>query len=451
MRRLIVLIAGLVLLATALPAGAQEAGLEDPIPEVIEPGGVHLTLDSVTAGLVAPVWGTAAPGHDDHLWVADQAGTLWSINTETGARTLVADLSDRLVDLGAFGPGTFDERGFLGVAFSPDYAENGLLYTYTSEPDSAEPDFSTMPLGTTPNHQTVVAEWRVVDPSDPTSSVDPATRREILRIDQPQFNHNAGVLVFGPDDMLYIALGDGGGADDQGVGHSPQGNGQDLSNPLGAVLRIDPSGSDSANGQYGIPDDNPFVGEEGVVEEIYAYGFRNPYRMSFDGSTLWLADVGQNDIEEVDIVIAGGNYGWRLKEGSFLFDPNGSDPGFVTGQGSVPGVDLIDPIAEYDHDEGVAVIGGFVYRGDAIPQLHGRYVFGESLEPGTGVGRLFYLAPNDRIAEFRLPNRDDLGARLLGFGQGADGEIYALTNAQGLPFGTTGAVQRLEPFRGPNR
>jgi glucose/arabinose dehydrogenase len=233
------------------------------------------------------------------------------------------------------------------------------------------------------------------------------------------------------------------------VGHSPQGNGQDTSNPLGSILRIDPLGSDAANGQYGIPDDNPFVGVAQAVGETFAYGFRNPFRMSFDGTTLWAADVGQNDIEEVDVVVAGGNYGWPLKEGSFLSDQNGSDPGFVTGRGSVPGVELIDPVVEYDHDEGVAVIGGFVYRGDAIPQLRGRYVFGENRGP-SGDGRMFYITPDGRIAEFRLPLQETLDARLLGFGQDASGEIYALTNAAGVPF-ETGRVLWLEPLRGRSR
>jgi glucose/arabinose dehydrogenase len=446
---MVVVTAAVMTLAAALPASAQ--GLEDPIPETIKPGGVHVTVDTVTDGLVSPVWGTSAPGLPDHLFVVDQAGQLHAIDLATGDRTVVLDVSDRLVTLGAFGPGTFDERGFLGLAFHPEYETNGLLYTYTSEPATAEADFSTMPEGVLPNHQTVVTEWQSGDPSDPTAAVDPSSARELLRIDQPQFNHNAGALVFDTSGNLLIALGDGGAADDQGVGHVPGGNGQDPSNPLGDILRIDPSGDNSANGAYGIPADNPFVGDDGVLDEIFAYGFRNPFRISVDAptGTIWAGDVGQNDIEEIDIVVAGGNYGWRVKEGSFLFDPNGDGPGFVTEQSPGEPAGLIDPVAEYDHDEGIAVVGGFVYRGDAIPQLHGRYVFGEFVDPDTGAGRLLYIAPNGRIAEFRLEGQENLGAFVLGFGQDTAGEIYVMTNQTSVPFGETGAVHRLAPFRGP--
>ncbi|HEX6254647.1 MAG TPA: PQQ-dependent sugar dehydrogenase [Euzebyales bacterium] len=442
------MLAALMLLATALPAAAQ--GLEDPIPRTITPGGVHVTLDTVADGLVAPVWATAAPGLDGHMFIVDQAGQLYALDLATNDLTLVADVSGLLVSLGAFGPGTFDERGFLGVAFHPDYAANGLLYTYTSQPVAGAPDFSTMPVGVAPNHQAVVTEWQSTDPSDATAPVDITSARELLRIDEPQFNHNAGALEFDASGNLLIALGDGGAADDQGVGHVPGGNGQNPTNPLGTILRIDPLGDDSANGAYGIPPDNPFVGDDGALEEILAYGFRNPFRIAVDDETgaLWVADVGQNDIEEINVVEPGGNFGWRIKEGSFLFDANGDDPGFVTERSPGEPAGLIDPVAEYDHDEGIAVVGGFVYRGDAIPQLRGRYVFGDFLDPDTGQGRLLYLAPNKRIAEFRLEGQDSLGAFVLGFGQDADGEIYVLTNETSTPFGTTGAVQRLAPFRG---
>lgn len=162
---------------------------------------------------------------------------------------------------------------------------------------------------------------------------------------------------------------------------------------LATILRIDPDGDDSANGQYGIPGDNPFVGDPGALDEVYAYGFRNTLRISFDPETgeLYAADVGQNDTEEVDRVVAGGNYGWPVREGSFAFDRNGDDPGFVTDEDpGIPG--LIDPIAEYDHDEGIAVVGGFVYRGADVPQLR-RYLFGDFFSPADGGGRMFQLRP----------------------------------------------------------
>jgi glucose/arabinose dehydrogenase len=439
----------------ALPmSGSAQTPLEDPIPEPIAIGAVRIGLEPVATGLTAPNWGTSAPGCPTlrgRLFVTDQDGILWNINLATGQKTPYLDVSDRLVSLGVAGPGTFDERGLLGVAFHPEFARNGLLYTYTSEPVEGAADFSTMPAGTTANHQSVVREWQVRDPCGAVSVVDPATVRELLRIDEPQFNHNAGALEFGPDGRLYIALGDGGAADDQGAGHVEGGNGQTPGNILGSILRIDPLGANAANGQYGIPPDNPFAGMPAVVEEIFAYGFRNPFRFSFDSATgeMYIGDVGQNDIEEISIGVAGGNFGWRIKEGSFCFDPNGADPGFVfaCGAGDTPGT-LIDPVAEYDHDEGIAIVGGFVYRGRDIPELWGRYVFGDFRHPTSGSGRLFYLQRNNRILEFQLADRDTLGLSVLGFGQDADGELYLLASQTGVPFGETGVVLRLTSTRG---
>nr|NIR37106.1 PQQ-dependent sugar dehydrogenase [Actinomycetota bacterium]NIS31537.1 PQQ-dependent sugar dehydrogenase [Actinomycetota bacterium]NIU19432.1 PQQ-dependent sugar dehydrogenase [Actinomycetota bacterium]NIU66648.1 PQQ-dependent sugar dehydrogenase [Actinomycetota bacterium]NIV55923.1 CHRD domain-containing protein [Actinomycetota bacterium] len=214
-RVLAVAAAGVVVgAATAGPAGAQDR-LTDPVID----GGAPLALEPVASGLTAPTWGTASPTIDDRLMVTDQNGIVWSVDVEGGGTSVFLDVSDRLVALGVGGPNTFDERGLLGLAFHPDYASNGLLYTYTSEPVDGSADFSTMPSGTTPNHQSVISEWQVPAPGHPAAVVDPSTRREILRIDEPQFNHDAGALVFGPDGFLYVALGDGGAADDQGVGH----------------------------------------------------------------------------------------------------------------------------------------------------------------------------------------------------------------------------------------
>lgn len=451
-----VVVAAVVAVGVGLAAGppaTAEQGLTKPVTE----GGAPLALEPLTTGLTAPTWGTDAPGQSDRLFVTDQDGIVWSVDLATGNKSTFLDVSDRLVALGIAGPGTFDERGLLGLAFHPGYASNGLLYTYTSEPAAGAADFSTMPAGTDPNHQSVIAEWQVPNPSDPASVVDPGTRREVLRIDQPQFNHDAGTLVFGPDGMLYVSLGDGGGADDQGVGHVPGGNGQDPSNVLGTILRIDPQGDDSANGQYGIPADNPFVGDATGADEVFAFGFRNPYRISFDSATgvLFAADVGQNDIEEVDIVVSGGNYGWPIKEGSACFDQNGADPGFAFDADPCPGsegLELIDPVAEYGHDEGIAVVGGFVYRGSEIAPLRGRYVFGDFVNPADGRGRLFQLAtPNaapggldqSRIREPAVEGLDGTGALVLGFGQDHQGELYLLTNTTGTPFGDTGAVHRI--------
>jgi glucose/arabinose dehydrogenase len=297
-----------------------------------------------------------------------------------------------------------------------------------------------------------------------------------MRIDEPQFNHNGGAINFGHDGMLYISLGDGGGADDVDgqpfiggplVGHG-NGNGQNPANVLGSILRVDPSGSNSANGQYGIPADNPFVDMQGYAAETFAYGFRNPFRFSFDMATgdLYTGDVGQNDLEEVDVVVAGGNYGWNVKEGSFCFDPNGPAPGFAFAQHPCPDepTGLIDPVAEYntsdsltENEDGRAVVGGFVYRGSSIPGLVGRYIFGDfSQFTESGVnneGRLFYLNKKNivkdnriktsKIFEFTLYGQDELGFSLLGFGQDASGELYVLANEVGTPFGDTGVVLRI--------
>ncbi len=426
--------------------GDTTSQLDDPIPQPIQKGFLPIGLKTVATGLTAPNWGTNAPGHPFRLFVSDQIGILWDINLITGNKSVFLDVSDRLVNLGVF-----EERGLLGVAFHPGYASNGLLYTYTSEPISGPPDFSTMPDGTAANHQSLIIEWQVSNPADSASAIDSSSARELLRIDQPSANHNGGALNFGLDGMLYISLGDGGGTDDQGIGHGDEGNGQDPGNVLGTILRIDPLGSNSANGQYGIPPNNPFVGQPGFVDEIYAYGFRNPFRFSFDRFTgaMFVADVGQNDIEEVDIGYAGGNYGWNHKEGTFFFDDNGNGPGFVTDEdpgGLPPG--LIDPIAQYDHDEGIAIIGGFVYRGSRIPFLRGRYVFGDFSSSFGGDGRLFHMSGSRlpiprRVVEFHIIGHENLGMPLLGFGQDAFGELYVLANDDGRPTGNTGVVMRI--------
>lgn len=425
------------------PAGGEP--IENPIEETIPQGDIIIELELVADGMTAPL-GLAAP--DDgtgRLFVYDQAGQIHIIENGQRLADPLLDVRDRLVSLGIAGPDSFDERGLLGLALHPDFPEDPRLYTYTSEPVDAAGDFTTLiPDDAEFDHQSVIAEWRI-DPEN-ANRVDPATRREIMRIDQPQFNHDGGTLRFGPDNFLFISLGDGGSGDDQGDGHGASGNAQNIENIYGTIVRIDVDGDNGANGQYGIPPENPFVSVDGL-DEIFAYGLRNPFQFSFDRSTgdLWVGDVGQHQIEEINQVVAGGNYGWNIKEGSFFFDPNGDDPGFVTTEpvGGVP-PDLIDPVAEYDHDDGIAVIGGFVYRGAAMPALEGRYVFGEFQFPDTG--RLFYLDAGTAIREFRIGADDRaLGMRLKGFGQDLSGELYVAGNEQVGPFGDSGKLFRLVP------
>lgn len=424
---------------------------EDVIAEPIAASTIAVDLETIADGFTTPLWAINAPQDNNRIFVVDQVGKIWAVKVAGGPQIpdkmlfhdVGADGLGLLVELGAFGPGSFDERGLLGLAFHPDYRTNGRLYTYTSEPVAGPADFSTMPDEVEPNHQGVLREWRVRNPRRVTSTVGTAGR-VLLRIDEPQFNHNAGAIVFGPDGYLYIAIGDGGAADDQGDGHAVGGNGQDLSdgNVLGKILRIDPNGVNSANGKYGIPADNPFVGSDGA-DEIFAYGFRNPFRMSFTGSTLIAADVGQNDIEEVDVVVAGGNYGWPVKEGTFLFDMNGDDSGFTTVDSPGVPVGMIDPIAQYDHDEGISIAGGFTYGATDIGALRGSYVFGDfsrSFVPADG--RLFHLGSGDEILELVLGS-GPLGQYLMGFGQDRRGNIYVLTSDNFAPVGETGMVKKL--------
>lgn len=457
LQRTMILLAAVSMVAVASPALANHG---DPIPEKIPVSDAEFELELVADGFTTPVLGIHAPGNNEQLFVVDQIGTITAVKLQPGRHGGVPDSFtfldvgatglDLLVPLGAFGPGSFDERGFLGLAFHPDYRKNGLVYTYASEPlDSGTADFPIPDTGEVPAGNaslSVIREWRVDNPKRSGSVVDPTSSRVLVRVEQPQFNHNGGGIAFGPDGMLYIALGDGGNADDQGPGHVPDGNGQDLSegNVLGKILRIDPDGSNSANGQYGIPADNPFVDGQGA-DEIFAYGFRNPFRMSFDSSTgeLYAADVGQNDIEEIDVVVSGGNYGWPIKEGTFLFDMNGDDPGFTTVDSPGAPAGLIDPVAQYDHDEGVSVTGGFVYRGNRVKDLRDTYVFGDFTASFAGPqGRLFHIDENGELAEL-VPAGGPVGMFITGFGQDRKGELYVMGQQGSAPVGNTGQVFKL--------
>jgi glucose/arabinose dehydrogenase len=472
-------VASFLLVSTSTLAHAPHSPYDDTRFAPITRFGPTVGIEVVATGLTAPLKAVAAPGQPNRLFVVDQTGKLWAINLTTGDKSVFLDVSARLVTLGVCGVNSFDERGFLGVAFHPGYASNGRLFTYTSEPNAGAPTFpSTVPAGIAPDHQNVVAEWRVTNPGQAGSVVDPTSRRELLRVDWPQFNHDGGDMAFGPDRKLYISMGDGGGADDadgQGfvtappqypvcgnapiVGHQGDGNGQKRNTPHGKILRIDVDGSSSANGQYGIPADNPFVNMPGVLGEIWAFGFRNPFRFSFDSLTgaLIVGDVGQNDIEEIDVVVRGGNYGWNVKEGTLFFHINGNEVGFASKSPdparTVPS-GLIDPVAQYDtHHEGHSAIGGYVYRGTALTRLRGRYVFGDYsllFKFPTGphdYGRLFTTtverAGLNPISELLVLPGGAVSLAVLGMGQDASGELYVLGNIFGLPFGTEGRVLKL--------
>lgn len=449
--------AAALLYAAADPASALGPRVPDPIPALIAPSGITIGLETVASGLVNPVTATFAPGDDDHLYVAEQSGKIWQLDIDDGgpsAPRLFADLSSVVLPLGCFFI-NYDERGLFGVAFHPDFRHNGLLYTYTAQTPAGA---ATLPPNQCnarlPDHDNVVTEWKVTKPGSSRSTVDPASAREVLRNPHPQFNHNGGELRFGPDGKLYVAIGDGGNADDQGPGHVAGGNAQSLASLNGKILRIDPNAGSRAPG-YSIPKGNPFVGVPGARGEIWALGFRNPYKMSFDRKTgdLLVADVGQNDLEEVDLVTRGGNYGWPVKEGSFAFDQNGAANGFVTAD-AVTGP-YIDPVSEYDHCagpvsptqagpcpqlEGIAVTGGFVYRGHDVKALRGRYVFGDySRGFFSSTGRLFVTSLPGRPAELQFAGGQPLGLGVLGIGEDADGELYVLGKSGARP-GNTGVT-----------
>lgn len=427
-----------VTVATSTPTGER---IDDPIIARLPKGDTTIELEMVADGLIAPL-GMAVPDDGSgRILVYDQGGLVHLISNGVKADAPVLDVRNRLVPLGSY-----DERGLLGLATHPNFAQSPLIYTYTSEPIGAAADFTaSLEAGATNDHQSVIAEWRL-DAAN-TNQVDVNSRREILRIDKPQANHNAGTMRFGPDGFLYITVGDGGAADDEGSGHVPGGNGQAITNVYGKVLRIDIDGRTAPNGQYAVPADNPFVGQDGL-DEIYAFGLRNPYNFSFDRLTgeLYLADVGQNEVEEINRVFRGGNYGWPIKEGSYYFDPNGTNAGFITTLPvrEVP-ANLADPIAQYDHDEGVAVVGGYVYRGAQLPGLVGRYVAGDWGNFDQAAGRLFYL-DHVELKELRIGLDDrPLGLWLRGFGQDQDGELYIFGSTNVGPVGTSGVVLKIVP------
>ena len=323
---------------------------------------------------------------DDRLFVLEQKGRIrvFANHRDVGTSDVFLDLRSK-VHTG------HNEEGLLGLAFDPDYADNRHFYVYYS---AATP------------RRSVLARF-TADADDPNLA-DGESQRTVLEVPQPYGNHNGGALLFGPDGFLYLSLGDGGWAND------PRGHGQDLTTLLGTILRIDVRGQ-ADDRPYSVPADNPFVGRSGVRPEIWAYGLRNVWRMSFDRATgdLWAGDVGQNAWEEINLIVKGGNYGWSIREGAHAFG---------AGTAAVP---LIDPVVEYPQRRGRELIdrsvtGGHVYRGQAAPGLVGAYIYGDYV-----TGRIWALRYADgSVVDHREILSPPPRVYISSFGQDTAGELY---------------------------
>ncbi|MEF8786297.1 MAG: PQQ-dependent sugar dehydrogenase [Haloarculaceae archaeon] len=397
---------------------------ESPLPGTPDEVG----LETLASGLSGPLDVAFTPD-GDRRYVAEQGG-LVRVHESDGLRsTPLLDLQDTVV--------TGFEQGLLGIVLHPDFAENRRLFVRYSAPSRAgTPDGY--------SHTFVLSEFRV---SEDGRAVEEDSERTIMEIPQPQANHNAGSIVFGPDGLLFVGVGDGGAGGDQGRGHVEDwydgvagGNGQDVTeNLLGSVLRIDVD-ADEAEG-YAVPEDNPLVGRDGL-DEHYAWGLRNPWRLAFDGETLYAGDVGQNRYEELDRIEKGGNYGWNAKEGTHCYESDScpdSTPDSVR-----RGERLRDPVVEYPHSgdpvSGISIIAGNVYRGTALPGLDGLFVFGDF----QAEGELFVASPTDEGLWDTgvLPiATDDAGKlqQLRAFGRN-NGELYVLSSGN-----DSGGLHRLAP------
>jgi len=436
-----------VLLAGCVPAASsprpQPSFTPTITPVATESGEpADVALETLIDDLVAPIGLVVAPGDTDRAFIVEQTGRIHVLRDGDLASTPFLDLSKRLVRLDT----GYDERGLLGLAFHPGYATNGRVFVYYSAPtrDAGEPSA---------DHTNRISEFRVH--RDDPDRADDASERIVLEFEQPQPNHSGGAFGFGPDGFLYLGTGDGGGRGDADEGHSPQGNAQDPAKINGKLLRIDVDGDDP----YAIPDDNPFAATGGRPE-IYALGFRNPWRLSWEPTgdrRLLVSDVGYGRYEEVDAVVSGGNYGWRIKEGAHCLDierPLEDVTGCPTEDEA--GRPLIDPIIEYTHrDIGIAVVGGYVYRGQAIPGLTGRYVFADYSADWTTNnpqprGSLLVAEPGQDDARWdwrRLSVASDELDHLFvtGMGEDASGELYVMARRSFGPIGQTGFVFKIAP------
>lgn len=382
-------VAGVMLMALLLACGQlPQAPPGTPFAD-IPPGSIQ--VERVFPDLVFPeTTNLVQPGGSNLIFITDQRGVIHTFDPgqPQAVSQVFLDISDRVSRQGA-------EEGLLGLAFDPDYQENGYFYVYYS---------AALP------RRSVLSRFNP-DRENP-GIADPQSEVIILEVAQPFGNHNGGQLLFGPDGYLYVGLGDGGSAGD------PFGNGQNLGTLLGSILRIDVTGL-SSEGDYGIPSDNPFVNTPGARGEIWAYGLRNPWRFSFDRETgqLWAGDVGQNDWEEIDIITRGANYGWNIMEGTHCYPP---------GTANCDRSDLTLPVIEYSSSEGCSIIGGYVYRGDKTPLLRGYYIYGDYCS-----GNIWALGYQDN-AVVRNVLLAESGLNITSFGEDRAGNLYILTSSGGI-------------------
>lgn len=349
----------LLFLAFAVHCSGVRLLAQDDDPPALPAGPALVYEDAFPAqkGFDRPLFVRYDASDNEHAYVVTQPGTIFVVPRDgtKGDRRVFFEWKEKVFT-------DHFEEGLLGFAFDPAYAKNGFVYVYWTE--KTEVRTGEMADGKKPksNRQSVISRFATV-PGDGGRAVDPASELRVMEVFQPYPNHNGGTLEFGPDGMLYVALGDGGAAND------PHGNAQSKKMLLGKVLRIDVRGA-SKEKPYAIPADNPFVREDGARGEIWCWGMRNPWRITFDRATgdLWCGDVGQNKIEEVDRLVKGGNYGWNAMEG---------DEVFVLRKGRDVPKDVIAPIATYDHTQGLSITGGYVYRGAKIAALQGWFVYGD--------------------------------------------------------------------------
>jgi glucose/arabinose dehydrogenase len=379
-------------------------GLAVLLTSFVDPAVITLKVQKLAGDLQAPT-AMAFPGNGS-IWITEQTGKIRILKNGKLSDVPLLDLGSKLPKLS----NSYEERGLLGIALHPKFKVNKKFYVFYSLPSDGK--F---------NHKDVVAEYKLASNG---TQVQENTGRIIISAEKPDGNHNGGAVQFGPDGYLYISFGDGGG---QGDKHGEIGNGQSLKTLLSKILRIDVN-TDSA---YRIPTDNPFVNQPEAKGEIWAYGFRNPYRMTFDKASgqLFVGDVGQDTWEEVDIVRKGGNYGWRLQEGNHCYNP-------ATGC-AVKGI--IKPVAEYNHREGVSITGGYIYNGKTIPALKGKYFFADWTGP---VSYLKKLGENWQRGKVVLKNLPE-GLKVTGFGEDDASELYMLTNPDTGPGNKEGSVYRI--------